>query len=143
MTAQNNSAALQCSTVLRNNVVRATIKVNGKHPILCTRSFNTENTFLEASRTAHCDKRHVSIGIDFLGGPVFKINFPSYPPLNVNFWNRPQRFQQHVVIRRLMVGKCNHCNSGEHQWIPRTALSQRTFMTVAVFLCVAANRLCV
>jgi len=31
----------QCSTVLRNTVVKATIKINGKHPILGTRSPKT------------------------------------------------------------------------------------------------------
>ena len=29
-----DSVVSQCSTVVRNTVVRATIKVNGKHPIL-------------------------------------------------------------------------------------------------------------
>ena len=34
--AHGYTITAQCSTVVRNNVVRATIKVNGKHPILGT-----------------------------------------------------------------------------------------------------------
>ena len=34
---RSSVVASQCSTVVRNTVARATIKVNGKHPILGTR----------------------------------------------------------------------------------------------------------